>query len=162
MNGHPRLLAAAALAALLALAGCAATAEGKRAPAVSGERWLLLEGSDASAVLDGKWALVVFFHPHLPACNEGIGEVVALDAAWRPRGLVTVAVTPDAPEAAKAFIQRHRLPFPVLAEGGAVLMAWGLPDMWENRVYLVDPRGVVVAQDDLPATRRILEKYLPR
>ncbi len=160
MNGIRRLIAGAALAALLALAGCAATAEGKMAPPVSGDGWLLLEGTESTALLEGKWGLVIFFHPHLPACNEGIGDLLELCASYRPRGLVAVAVTPDSPEEAKAFILRHRVPFPVLADGGKVMKAWGLPDMWENRVYLVDPRGVVVAQDDLPATRRILEKFL--
>ena len=158
-----RNLAAPILAAVLALAaGCAAPAEGRRAPAVRGEGWLLLEGREASAVIEGKWGLVVFFRPHLPACNEGIGRVRDLVHEYGPRGLTAVGVTPDGPEEAKAFVLRHQLPFPVLPAARPVLDAWGLPDMWGNRIYLVNPGGVVLAQDDLPATRRLLEKWMPK
>ena len=153
------------LAALLLLAAPparAAPAEGRKAPPVAGERWMLLEGRDASAVVEGKWALVCFFRPHLPDCNEDIGMVVELHEESGPRGLTVVAVTPDPADDARAFLLRHSLPFPVLAEARPVLDAWGIPDMWGNRIYLVNPSGVVLAQDDLPATRRLLEKWLPR
>ena len=167
MNDPRRTLPGLALALLLALgppslSGCAATAEGRKAPPVAGDHWLLLDGKEGSALLAGKWGLVVFFRPHLPDCNEGIGDLLELAAAYRARGLVAVAVTPDPAEEAKAFILRHDLPFPVLADARPVLDAWGLPDMWGNRVYLVNPAGVVLAQDDLPATRRILDKFLPK
>jgi hypothetical protein len=159
-RGSRRLLAVLALAA--AAGGCAAAAEALPAPPVAGDRWLLLQGEQASAVVEGKWSLVIFFRPHRPDCNEGFPDLMALCAAYRARGLTAVAVTPDPAEEAKAFIRRHSVPFPVLADAGKVMKAWGIPEIWGNRVYLLNPGGVVVAQDDLPATRRILEKYLPR
>ena len=143
-------------------AGCAAPAEGRRAPPVTGSGWLLLDGREASAVIEGKWGLVVFFRPHLPDCNQDIGLVLDLQKEYGPRGLTVVGVTPDPAEEAKAFILRHELPFPILPDARAVLDAWGLPDMWGNRIYLVNPAGVVLAQDDLPATRRLLEKWMPK
>lgn len=156
------VLLPALLLVALAASACTAIAEGRRAPAVAGERWLLLEGKDASAVVEGKWGLVVFFRPHLPDCNADFGLVLELADTYGPRGLVTVAVTPDDAEAARTFILRHQVPFPVLAEARPTLDAWGIPDMWGNRIYLVNPSGVVVAQDDVPETRRILEKWMPR
>lgn len=161
MNSRRSLLAAALLA-FLALAGCAAMAEGRAAPPVAGDSWLLLDGREDSAVVEGKWGLVVFFRPHLPDCNAGIGEVLALRERFEGRGLVVVGVTPDGEDPAREFILRHGLPFPVLAGARSVMQAWGLPDMWGNRTYLVNPSGTVLAQDDLASASRILEKYLPQ
>ncbi len=167
MNDAARRAASAAAALLaLSLAGCAAVAEGKMAPPVRGDGWVrsaaVQPAKEAPAFPKDRWTLVVVFRPGSTTCAEQMAEVVALKNRFGPKGLAVVGVTASDREDAEAFIQETGIDFPVLADAEDVVDSYGIPAVDENHTYLIDPPGVVVAQGDLPAAHRILEKYMKR
>lgn len=154
-----RLAAVALAAAALFATGCATMAEGKKAPAVIGDRWIHSKGSFNNAT-DGKWSLVVFFEPAAPACSDGMAEVIALQKKYGPRGLVVVGVTPADADAAGLFMKELGLNFPTLVNGQHVVDSFGIPQVARNHMYLLNPPGVVCAQGDYESTEMILDRYL--
>ena len=56
-----------------------------------------------------------------------------------------VGVTEASLEDAEAYAFEQGLGFPVLAEAGEVMDAWGVDFIWGNVVRLVDPAGTIVA-----------------
>jgi peroxiredoxin len=165
-NAARRASCAAALA--LALAGCAAVAEGKIAPPVRGSDadWVQAPApkpvKDPAALTKNRWTLVVVFRPGSQTCADQMAEVLDLKKRFGPKGLAVVGVTASDREDVEAFIKETGIDFPVLADAEDVVDSYGIPAVDENHTYLINPPGVVVAQSDLPTASRILEKYMKR
>ena len=111
-----------------------------------------LHGSD-----DG-W-LLVYFYPKAdtPGCTrqacslrDAFAELVAL-------GVRVVGVSSDAPAAQKAFREKHRLPFELLAdEDGRVMAAFGVPRVlgFAIRQAFLFKDGILVWRDLSASTAR--------
>ena len=159
-NRSPRTrLPALLLGAALLLAGCETMAEGRPAPPVTGGTWMQAKG-DPSADMKGRWTLLVMFRPSSPQCASGMPDVLALQKEFAPKGLLVLGVSPADAEDTAPFLKDNGVGFPVMANGRHVVDAYGIPEIGENHVYLLDPPGVVVVQDDLAKSREILAKYL--
>lgn len=163
MNASLRgLLPTAALAAALLASGCATMAEGRPAPPVQGDEWIAAGTADPASLAKNRWLLLVVFRPGSEACAEGMAEIRALREKFGSKGLVVLGVSPADREDTEAFLHDAGVDFPVLADGGRVIDSFGIPEVNGNHTYLIDPPGVVVAQGDIPAATRILDKYLAR
>ena len=162
---HARPLLAAALAAAVLASGCAAPAEGQKAPPVQGTAWITPPGkyefAERYPVRD-HWTLILFFRPDPEACASVMPRALELLAAYAPRGLVAVGVTTLDREETEPFVRNYPIPFPVLARAQSVVNAYGIPRLDPAHAYLVDPEGVVVVQDDLAKTADILDRHLKK
>ncbi|MHC4375313.1 MAG: peroxiredoxin family protein [Planctomycetota bacterium] len=49
------------------------------------------------------------------------------------------------------FAQKHRLPYPILAEAEPLMDAYGIDLIWGSVFYLIDPEGRVLAADLEPS-----------
>jgi thioredoxin-dependent peroxiredoxin len=126
-----------------------APAVGSAAPSFS-----LKDQSGATRTLEqfrGKW-LVLYFYPKndtpgctTEACNFRDGQtfISAL-------GAQVVGVSIDESASHKAFAEKYKLPFPLLADAdGAVaarygaLSNWGVVKFAKRQTFLIDPKGVV-------------------
>lgn len=98
----------------------------------------------------GAAPLVFFFYPkdHTPICTQ---EACAFRDAYEEftaAGARVVGVSGDSPEQHRSFIERHRLPFPIISDrGGALRTLFGVPKtlgFLPGRVtYVVDRQGIV-------------------
>jgi peroxiredoxin len=161
-----RTCAAATLAAALAVSGCAAVAEGKMAPPVREGEWVEAAAAKPArptvSLPKNRWTLLVVFRPGSLTCAEEMAEVLAFKQRFGPSGLAVIGVTAADREDAEAFVHEVGIDFPVLADAEDVVDSSGIPEVNGNHTYLINPPGVVVAQGDLPAATRILEKYMKR
>lgn len=155
-----RTLAAALLAAVSLSAGCAVMAEGRLAPPVTGPDWVQAKGRTLAVPRKDRWTLIVVFRPGSLTCAEGMPDVLNMQKTYGRLGLEVVGVTAADKEDALAFTKENGIDFPVLADADDIIESYGIPAVDENYTYLVNPPGVVVAQCDLTAASRILEKYL--
>jgi peroxiredoxin len=156
------LVSAAALAAAVASSGCAIVSEGRPAPPLEGDLWVGTGGADIEKRMKDRWVLMVFFRPESEACVRDMPAIRALRDQFSKKGLVVVGVTASDWEEAEEFMEAAGVDFPVLTDGYKMLNAYGVPEVHANETFLINPPGVVVAQSDIPATARILEKYLVR
>ncbi len=164
MNDLPaRLLLAAALAATSLAAGCALPVEGRKAPPVQGSAWITPPGkyefAERYPVRD-RWTMVLFFEPNAEACAFVLPEALEILERHAPAGLAAVGVTSADREATEPFVRTYPISFPVLTRAQAVIDSWGVARLVPARVYLVDPEGIIVVQDDLAATADILQRHL--
>jgi len=99
----------------------------------------------------GKW-LVLYFYPKndTPGCTE---EACAFRDDWMQLsalGAEVVGISVDTAASHKAFSQKHKLPFPLLAdERGEVAQKYGAISDWlvvklaKRYTFLIDPQGRV-------------------
>jgi peroxiredoxin len=105
----------------------------------------------------GKWLVVTVWASDCAICEREIPELVAFHNAHRDKGATVLGISVDGPARkaeAMAFIQRHRIGFPNLLDGGRAfkaiyLRATGRP--WFGGT----PMNLVYAPDGRLAARRI-------
>jgi len=99
--------------------------------------------------LAGSWWLLYFYpKDDTPGCTR---EACALRDRWgdlSALGVRVLGVSRDSMAAHRAFAERHRLPFDLLADpDGAVVAAYGasslIPGVARRVSYLVDPGGTI-------------------
>lgn len=112
-----------------------------------------LSDQDGSAVslsdLRGGWA-VVYFYPadDTPGCTAESCSFRDSHEQFTDAGARVVGISSDSVESHRAFADKHRLPFTLLADRDAtVRKAWGVGKtmgLLPGRVtYVIDPEGVV-------------------
>ena len=104
---------------------------------------------DTAAEVGGA-PLVFFFYPkdHTPICTQEACGFRDAYEQFTAAGARVVGVSSDSPEQHRAFIERHRLPFPIISDrGGALRRLFGVPKtlgFLPGRVtYVVDREGIV-------------------
>jgi thioredoxin-dependent peroxiredoxin len=97
----------------------------------------------------GGW-VVVYFYPQddTPGCTAESCSFRDNFEDFTDAGATVIGVSSDSVESHKAFADKHRLPFTLLAdEGGAVRKSYGVSKtlgLLPGRVtYVIDPEGVV-------------------
>ncbi len=97
----------------------------------------------------GGW-VVVYFYPQddTPGCTAESCSFRDNFEDFTDAGATVIGVSSDSVESHKAFADKHRLPFTLLAdEGGAVRKRYGVSKtlgLLPGRVtYVIDPEGVV-------------------
>lgn len=102
--------------------------------------------------------VVLYFYPKddTPGCTKEACSFRDEEAAWKKKGVVVLGVSPDSPAAHAKFIQKHRLPFDLLAdENHSVAEAYGVwveKSMYgkkfmgvERSTFVIGPDGVLQA-----------------
>lgn len=156
-----KLLAGAALAGSLLLAGCGTQ---QAAPET---RFVLLDGSQTSTqALKGKVVLVNFWATSCVTCVAEMPQLIQTHQKYHARGYETMAVAMsyDPPAYVVNFSQSRQLPFMVAIDNtGAVAKAWGDIKITPT-TYLVNKRGQIVKQyvgePDFAAMHQLIEKLL--
>lgn len=143
------IFGAAFLCGLVGLARAEAPAIGTPAPSFS-----LQDQSGATRTLEsfrGKW-LVLYFYPKndTPGCTTEACNFRDGQAFIGSLGAQVVGVSIDNTDSHKAFAEKYKLPFPLLADvDGAVaqrygaLSNWGVVKFAKRQTFLIDPQGVV-------------------
>ena len=158
----PRWMKPVTLTALLALgAGVAAAAEplavGAAIPAVSA---VAQDGATIDLGDAGKKGLVlVYFYPKAdtPGCTKQACSLRDSYAQLTQRGVTVFGVSHDTVEAQKAFAEKYKLPFVLLADTEhAVSRAFGVPSRGEyaSRQAFLFKDGVLVWRDLEAATEQ--------
>jgi thioredoxin-dependent peroxiredoxin len=94
----------------------------------------------------GRW-VVVYFYPKddTPGCTRQACAFRDAFARYAERDIVVFGVSRDDRESHERFQEKHRLPFPLVAdESGAVQRAYGVPsrlNMSRRVTFLVQPTG---------------------
>jgi len=120
---------------------------GRKAPAFS------LPDQDGQTVklsdLKGQW-VVLYFYPKddTPGCTVEACSFRDAYEDFKEAGAEVVGISSDSAAAHRAFADRHKLPFLLVAdEGGRVRKLYGVPStfgLFPGRVtYVIDPEGVV-------------------
>lgn len=110
--------------------------------------------------------VVLYFYPKddTPGCTT---QACGLRDAWREvqaTGAVVLGVSPDSPASHARFRRKHRLPFPLLADGDHAVAArygaWGAKQLFGVKyqgilrtTFLIDGAGVI---------RRVFERVKPK
>ena len=104
----------------------------------------------ALAALQGERAMVLYFYPknETPVCTK---EACSFRDAYEDfveAGAVVVGVSGDSAGSHRAFTQRHRLPFTLVADaGGALRKAFRVPRLMGfmdgRTTYVIDKDGIV-------------------
>ncbi len=99
--------------------------------------------------LRGGWA-IVYFYPKddTPGCTAESCSFRDSHEAFTDAGATVIGISSDSVASHRAFADKHRLPFTLLADtGGAVRKQWGVGrtlGVIPGRVtYVIDPDGVV-------------------
>jgi peroxiredoxin len=154
------LATGAALAAALALAGCAQDT----APAST---FVLLDGSTKTTQdFKGQVTLVNFWATSCTTCVAEMPQIVATHDKFKARGYDTVAVAMqyDPPSYVVNFAETRKLPFKVAIDNtGAVAQAWGDVKLTPT-TYIVNKRGEIVKRyvgaPDFAELHKLIEKLL--
>jgi peroxiredoxin Q/BCP len=127
--------------------------EGKKAPAFSGrdqdgKTWTLADFS-------GK-KLVLYFYPqdNTPTCTEQACNLRDNYKALLKAGYAVLGVSPDAPEKHRKFIDKYKLPFPLISDPELKIIqkygVWGEKQMFGNKymglirtTFVIDEKGVI-------------------
>ncbi len=111
------------------------------------------------AMLAGKVVLVNFWAPW---CRPCVGEMPALEAAWRrheAEGLVIVGVVVDADRDVSKFLQRHGITYPIVHSDDTIDSSFGSPDGLPTS-FLYDRTGHRRAKWDGAVDDQELERAL--
>lgn len=99
--------------------------------------------------LRGSW-VVVYFYPKddTPGCTAESCSFRDSHEAFTDAGATVIGISSDSVESHRAFADKHRLPFTLLADvGGTVRRDWGVGrtlGVIPGRVtYVIDPEGIV-------------------
>jgi RNA polymerase sigma factor (sigma-70 family) len=133
---------------------------GAAAPAIDGKEWFNTRQGPTWEDLRGKVVLLDFWATWCGPCVQKLPEVQALCEKYREKGLVVIAVhSPQGIEKLPEFLAKHKLPFPVVADGGQTLERYAI-ELLPSYV-LVDRNGKVVrgVSNSLPKAEEI-ERYL--
>lgn len=105
----------------------------------------------------GKWLVVTVWASDCAICDREIPELVAFHNAHRDRDATVLGISVDGPVGkaeAQAFIERHRIGFPNLLDGGRAFKAIYLRET--GRPWFgATPMNLVYAPDGKLAARRI-------
>jgi peroxiredoxin Q/BCP len=114
----------------------------------------------------GRKNVVVYFYPKddTPGCTKESCAFRDHYEAFRDAGAEVIGISSDSPASHKAFAEKHRLPFRLLADvDGKVRAAFGVPrtaGLLPGRVtYVIDREGVIrhAFNSQLAATRHVDE-----
>jgi peroxiredoxin len=152
------LLGAAALAAVLLLAGCGDQA----APAST---FVLLDGSTQTTQdFKGKVTLVNFWATDCATCMAEMPQMAATYEQYKDKGydMVAVAVQGDKPAYVVNYAQSRKLPFKVAIDNtGAIAQAWGQVRLTPTS-YLLNKQGQIVkryvGEPDFGELHKLIEK----
>jgi len=134
--------------AMLGLASAAEVAEGSKAPAFEAldQHGALVRLSD----FQGKAAVVLYFYPKddTPGCTAQACSLRDGFAAIQAAGAVVLGVSADTGQSHRAFAEKFKLPFSLLADPDKrIIAAYGvkMPLLgWAKRVtFLIDRQGIV-------------------
>ena len=112
---------------------------------------VLQDGStfDSSSVI-GKKAVVLFFYPkdHTPVCTKEACAFRDSYEAFAAAGAEVIGVSSDSPASHRSFVEKHRLPFPIISDPDRKLRKlFGVPNplgVIPGRVtYVIDRQGVI-------------------
>ncbi len=129
--------------------------------------FVLLDGKKISLQsLRGRPVLVTFWATTCTPCLAELPDLIGLYQQWHQFGfeLIAVAMPDDPPTLVQAFVQRHRVLYPVaLDTDGKVTSAFGgVP--YIPAAYLIAPDGNIVlnytGRLDIDKAQRIISKYL--
>jgi peroxiredoxin Q/BCP len=110
--------------------------------------------------------VVVYFYPKddTPGCTKESCSFRDHYAAFQDAGAEVIGVSSDSERSHKAFAEKHRLPFTLLADtGGKVRAAFGVPrtaGVLPGRVtYVIDKQGTIrhAFNSQMAATRHVDE-----
>ena len=105
----------------------------------------------------GKWLVLTVWASDCAICEREIPELVAFHNAHRDKDATVLGISVDGPgrkDEARAFIQRHKISFPNLLDGGRAFKAVYLRETgrpWFGGT----PMNLVYAPDGKLAARRI-------
>jgi peroxiredoxin Q/BCP len=153
-----RTLLACAAAAVLALNAQAATPKvGDKAPAVEGKDqdgkpWKLADQT-------GKKAVLLYFYPKddTPGCTKQACGLRDRMGDLKKDGIEVIGVSFDSSESHKAFIAKHNLNFPLLADtDGKIADAFGVrreagKNIARRASFLIDKDGKIAHVTDVPS-----------
>lgn len=100
----------------------------------------------------GRW-LVVYFYPKdgTPGCTEEAKNFRDSFPVFQKRNIALLGVSLDDVDSHKAFAAKHKLPFPILADGNhavaksfKVLRGFGPIAYARRETFLIDPKGTIV------------------
>ena len=154
MNSQLRRVLSALTGTLLSVFGMAASAADMPAVGAMAPEFQLPDQHGKPRQLTewrGKW-VVLYFYPKddTPGCTEeactfrdDLEQLTALDAQ-------VVGISVDTSESHKAFAEKYKLPFPLLADAKAdvatrygALSNWLVIKLAKRYTYLIDPQGKV-------------------
>lgn len=105
---------------------------------LDGQKWTLRD-------LRGKVVLVNFWATWCPPCRKEMPDLDALYKKYKSQGFVVLAISDEQAPAIKAFLQKHKVSYPILLDPGDVVHkrfdVMGIP-----KSYLYDRDGKLVAQ----------------
>ena len=84
-----------------------------------------------------------------------------MQADYGSAGAVVVGVTPANVEDATAFAVEQTVNYPLLANAGDDLAAFGVQSIWGSTIYLIDPQGVIQVEGLDDAESALAEKLSP-
>ncbi len=146
------------LFSFLGLSSGDALAPGAKAPAVTAHDHEGKPFSFAEFYRRG-WAFVYFYpKADTPGCTAQACSLRDAFTELSDEGLAVVGVSIDSPAAQKRFKEKHRLPFPLIAdEDGAVAKAFGVPTLLglaaKRQAYLIHD-GVIAWADHSASTKQ--------
>lgn len=105
---------------------------------LDGQKWTLRD-------LSGKVVLVNFWATWCPPCRKEMPDLDALYKKYKDQGFVVLAISDEQPAAVQAFLEKHKVSYPILLDPGDVVHkrfdVMGIP-----KSYLYDRDGKLVAQ----------------
>lgn len=105
---------------------------------LDGQKWALRD-------LRGKVVLVNFWATWCPPCRKEMPDLDALYKKYKSQGFVVLAISDEQAPAIKAFLEKHKVSYPILLDPGDVVHkrfdVMGIP-----KSYLYDRDGKLVAQ----------------
>jgi thioredoxin-dependent peroxiredoxin len=108
---------------------------------------------DLAAIYAQGWTLVYFYpKADTPGCTKQGCSLRDAYAELTEKGVTVIGVSMDTPESQKAFKEKYKLPFTLLADKeGEIVKGFGVPmirlGLASRQAFLVDKEGKVVWQD---------------
>ncbi len=109
------------------------------APALVSTVWIHPQGEVPTPEYDGRWTMLVFLDPAARATLDQLPTIREASEKYRKDGVVVFGIIESDLEKTTFFLEDHPVNFSVVANAHSDRVAFGIKNLYEPVIYLVDP-----------------------
>ena len=129
------------------------------APALQSTVWIHPSKEVPSPDYTGRWTMLAFFDAKSKSTVQHLPEFSAVQDEYAKDGVVVFGITQTDLEMTQIFLEDQPVGFSILTDARTDRVAFGIKNLWDPVVYLVDPYQRVMAEGLGEARELLREEF---